>query len=67
MQMVSIGEHLHEMSNPVFWVNKKNISKCLLKILPGVLSVKTIHAGIFLILWSRLKIGLHGKIIILLH
>ena len=23
MQIVSIGDNLHEMSNPVFWENKK--------------------------------------------
>ena len=58
MQIVSLGDNLHEMSNPVFWEketicmkcqilfsgkNKKNISKCrLLKILPRVLSVKQV-------------------------
>ena len=25
MQIVSLGDNLHEMSNPVFWENKKNI------------------------------------------
>ena len=25
MQIVSIGDNLHEISNPVFWENKKNI------------------------------------------
>ena len=25
MQIVSNGDNLHEMSNPVFWENKKNI------------------------------------------
>ena len=41
MQIVSSGDNLHAMSNPVFWENKKNISKCrLLKFLPRVLSVK---------------------------
>ena len=40
MQMVSIGDHLHEMINPVFLENKKIVSKCrLLKVLSGVLSV----------------------------
>ena len=24
MQIVSIGDNLHEVSNPVFWENKKN-------------------------------------------
>ena len=39
MQIVSIGDNLHEMLNPFFsGKNKKNISKCrLLKILPRVL------------------------------
>ena len=43
MQTGSIGDNLHEMSNPVFWknINGKYISKCrLLKILPRVLSVE---------------------------
>ena len=41
MQIVSLGDNLHEMSYPVFWENKKNISKYrLLKILPRVLSVR---------------------------
>ena len=31
MQIVSSGDYLHEKSNPVFWENKKNISKCLPK------------------------------------
>ena len=26
MQIVSIGNNLHEMSNPVFWENKKTIT-----------------------------------------
>ena len=42
MQIVSNGDNLHEMSNPVCWKKKKkkNISIChLLKILPRVLSV----------------------------
>ena len=43
----SIGDNLPEMSNPIFWENKKNISKChLLKILVRVLSVNkssTLH------------------------
>ena len=35
------GDNLHEMSNPVFWENKKTISICHpLKILTRVLSVK---------------------------
>ena len=25
MQIVSIGEHLHEMSKPISWENKNNI------------------------------------------
>ena len=25
MQIVSIGDNLHEMSDPIFWENKKNI------------------------------------------
>ena len=31
MQIVSIGDSLHEMSNPVFWEIRKNISKCRLQ------------------------------------
>ena len=46
MQIVSTGDNLHEMSNPVFWENKiffVLFSKyCLLKILPSVLSVMSI-------------------------
>ena len=42
MQIVSIGDNLHEMSKPVFWEKQENISKCrLLKILPRILSVKS--------------------------
>ena len=26
MQIVSNGDDLHEMSNPVFWENKKNVT-----------------------------------------
>ena len=45
MQIVSLGDNLHEMSNPVFWENKKNLPKCcLLKILPRVLSVNFYHS-----------------------
>ena len=42
MQIFSIWDNLHEMSNFVFFLkNKKNISQCrLLKILPTVLSIK---------------------------
>ena len=40
-QIVFSGDNMHEMSNPVFWENKKNTSKChLLKILTRVRSVK---------------------------
>ena len=40
---MQIGDNLHEMLNPVFWENYKNISKCcLLKSLPKVLSVKVL-------------------------
>ena len=41
MQIVSNGDNLHEMSNPVFLKNNKNISKChLLKILSRMLRVR---------------------------
>ena len=42
MQIVSLGDNLHEMSNPFFpRKNKKNISKCrLLKLVPSMQSVK---------------------------
>ena len=43
MKTVSIiGDNLHEMLKPIFWKKiKKNVSNSfLLKILPGVLSVK---------------------------
>ena len=40
MQIVSMGDNLHEMSKPAFW---KNISNCrLLKLLLRVSSVKEI-------------------------
>ena len=43
MQIVSLGDNLHEMSNLFSGKNKKNISVCrLLKILPRVLSVNEI-------------------------
>ena len=29
MQIVSLGDNLHEMSNPVFWENKKKYFKML--------------------------------------
>ena len=47
MQIVSNGDNLHEMSEPVFWGYKKKVSKCrLLKILARVLRVKnTIMKG----------------------
>ena len=45
MQIVSIGDNLHEMSKPIFRESKKNISvRGLLKILPRVLSVKPHYA-----------------------
>ena len=35
IHILSNGKNLYEISNPVFWKNKKNISKChLLKIIP---------------------------------
>ena len=38
MHFFSIGDNLHEMSNSVFWENKKNISICrLLKFLRNLL------------------------------
>ena len=41
MQIVSSGDNLHEISNPVFWKNKTNIPKCsLLKFLPRMRGVK---------------------------
>ena len=40
MQIVSIGDNLHEMSNPVLGKNNKNTSMCrLLKILPCALTI----------------------------
>ena len=40
MQMVSLRDNLHEMSDPISWKNKKNVSKCcLLKFLPSMLRV----------------------------
>ena len=44
MQIVFIGDNLHEMSNAVSWESKKNISKCrLLKILRRLLSVNELN------------------------
>ena len=44
MQIVSIGENLHEMPSPVFLVKKGKCSiRRLLKILPRVLSVKMLN------------------------
>ena len=41
MQIVSNGDNLHELSNPVTVKNKKCISKCsLLNILPRVLMLR---------------------------
>ena len=40
MQIVSLGDNLHEMSKSTFFSNKKYISYCrLLKMLPSILSV----------------------------
>ena len=42
MQIVSIGDNLHKMSNLVLWENMKNTSKYrMLKILPRVRCVKS--------------------------
>ena len=39
MQIVSLGDNLHDMLNPVFYRKQKNISKCHpLKLLPSKLS-----------------------------
>ena len=41
MQIVFLGDEFHEVSNPIFFENKQNISKCrLLKFLPSMQSVK---------------------------
>ena len=37
MQIASIGDNLHEITQPVSW---KNIVICVLKILPRVLNIK---------------------------
>ena len=44
MQIVSNGDNLHVMSNPVFWENKKNISMspAVFFFLPRVLTVKVL-------------------------
>ena len=40
MQIVSFEDNLHEMSNPIFWDSRKNISKCyLLNFLPSMLCI----------------------------
>ena len=58
MQIVSIGDNLHEISKPVFCKIKKSISKFrLLKLLPSMLSVKP-YAGIWqAILWFLLLLN----------
>ena len=45
MQIVSIGDNLHEMSNPVFWKKEKKKKKMcrLLKITPRVLNVTELN------------------------
>ena len=49
MQIVSVGDNLHEKSKSVFCENEKIISKCgLLNFLPRVLSVKEIMRMIVL-------------------
>ena len=41
MYIVSSGDNLHEILNPVFWENKTNIPKCrLLNFLPRMRGVK---------------------------
>ena len=51
MQIVSIGDNLQEMSNPIFWKKKKkNILTLCAEILPKVLSVKSLH-------WSMRKMN----------
>ena len=41
MQIVSIGDNLHEMSNPVFWIKiKKNINLLSAGLAQGVVKVK---------------------------
>ena len=47
MQIVSIGDNLHEISKPVSGKNRKNISMCrLLKLLLRVLSINyTVRNG----------------------
>ena len=41
MQIVSVGDNLHEMLKPVFYENKTNILKCrLLMFLPSMLNAK---------------------------
>ena len=41
MQIVTLGDSLHEVSNPVFLGKiRKNVPKYLLKFLPSLLNVK---------------------------
>ena len=47
MQIVSYGDNLHVMSKLVFWENKKNILKCLLKFLPRVLRFKATSNSVY--------------------
>ena len=45
MQIVSIGDNLHEMSNPVFWEkNKKNINSLSSAELQRVVTIKMSHS-----------------------
>ena len=75
MQIVSIGDNLHEMSNLFSGKNKKNISKCcLLENFPRVLGVNKItdpdKRGFMVmygedakaLLTGSCNIGFHGEI-----
>ena len=39
MQIVSLGDNLHETPNPIFWENKKNISMSSAEFLSSMLNV----------------------------
>ena len=44
MQIVSPGDNMHQVSDPILKENKQNISKCcLLKFLPSMQSIKSVY------------------------
>ena len=63
MQIVSLEDTLHEVSNPISRKNQKNISKChLLIFLPIMQTVKTInvHSSRLVFFYFNIKIHLYA-------